>query len=370
MILAAFIDAGLPLEHLRERLGRLDLSGYEIAAPRMMKQGIAAQGFEVRWEHRHHHRTLADILAMIEGSGLGDGEKAKASAVFQKLAEAEGRVHGVEPDKVHFHEVGAVDSIVDMVGAAVAWEWFGIERAVVSPLPLGSGFVETAHGRLPLPAPATLALLEGAPTYGSGLEVELVTPTGAAVLTVLAGEFGPRPAMTIEKTGYGAGRRNLPDRPNVIRLTIGESAEPASVEKLVVGETNIDDMNPEIFPFVMDLLLSAGALDVWLTPVLMKKGRPGEILSFLSRPADVQNLTDIMLTQTTTLGVRTYEVNRNTLPREILSLETPWGEARVKAINRFGRKEIAPEFESCREIAQKTGRPIREIYEEIKKLAG
>ncbi|MEW5723248.1 MAG: nickel pincer cofactor biosynthesis protein LarC [Thermodesulfobacteriota bacterium] len=369
MILAAFLDAGLPLEYLRENLARLDLSGYALESRTVLKQGLAARTFEARIEPQEQHRPYSEVRRLIRDSGLDEAVKDLALAVFEKLALVEARVHGVDPEEVHFHELGAVDSILDVAGAALAWTYFRIEEATASPLPLGSGFIDTAHGRLPLPAPATLALLENTPTYGAGIEAELVTPTGAALLTTLATRFGPRPAMVIGQTGIGAGRRDLPDRPNILRLTLGRVEDRPALERLMIGETNIDDMNPEIFPFVLDRLLAAGALDVWLTSIHMKKGRPGAMLSFLCRPGDAEALAGTVLRETTTLGVRTYEAWRRALPRQVRMVQTPWGEAAVKDAERGGGTETIPEYESCRRIAIETGRPLKEIYEEIVALA-
>ena len=373
MILAAFLNAGLPLDHLESELAKVDLGGYQLETASVMKQGLAAGRFLVKYEHQHHHRHYDHIRDMINDSGLAAPVKERALAVFDKLARAEGKIHGVEPERVHFHEVGAVDSIIDIVGFAIAWEYFGLSRLYASPLPLGSGWVDTAHGRLPLPAPATLALLDNVPTYGVPVEAELVTPTGAAILGTLVHEFGPRPPMTITTTGQGAGSMDLPDRPNILRLTLGRAANKAStgllVENLLVAETNIDDMNPEIVPFLMDRLFEAGALDVWVTPIQMKKGRPAMTLSLLARPGDRDILLDIIMTESTSIGVRTYPTERLSLSREPKIIETPWGEVAVKAVHRGAGLEFVPEFESCRRIARKTKLPLKDIYLEVGRLA-
>ena len=368
MILAAFLDAGLPLDHLRQELSRLDLDGYELEAPSVMKQSLSARRFIVTAPHHHHHRTWADIRELIAQSKLMPTVKDRALAIFERLAGVEGRLHGVEPDQVHFHEVGAVDSIIDIVGAAIGWEYFHLTRAVVSPLPLGSGWVDTAHGRLPLPAPATLALLKGVPTYGDPVEAELVTPTGAAILSTLGREFGPRPSMTISALGLGAGFMDLPDRPNILRLAIGRSDDRAVAEQLVEAVTNIDDMNPEIIPYLMEGLLKNGALDVWLTPIQMKKGRPAFQLSFLCRPDKLESLVDLVLTESTSLGVRTHPVQRKALARDTVNVLTDWGEVPLKKVDRGHRVELVPEYEVCRDIAESSGRPLREIYEELREL--
>ena len=370
MILAAFLDAGLPLDHLRKELSRLDLAGYELETSRVMKQSLSASRFVVKFpDHgHHHHRTWADIRELIAQSGLMPTVKDKALAVFERLAAVEARMHGVEPDRVHFHEVGAVDSIIDIVGAAIAWEYFHLSRVTVSPLPLGSGWVDTAHGRLPLPAPATLALLKGVPTYDAGVEGELVTPTGAAILTTLGRDFGPRPSMTITSLGLGAGTMTLSDRPNVLRLAIGRSDDQEAAEDLVEAVTNIDDMNPEIIPYLVENLMKQGALDAWLTPIQMKKGRPAIQLSFLCRPDKLDDLVDLVLRESTSLGMRTHRVQRQALHRDTVKLLTQWGEVPLKKVNRGHRAELVPEYEVCREIAESSGQPLREIYEELREL--
>ena len=371
MILAACLDAGLPLDHLRSELARLHLDGYELNTRTEIKNGLAARRLLVRIEAQSHHRHWTDIRAMIDRSDLSGPVKEKSIAIFERLAQAEGRLHGVAPEDVHFHEVGAVDSVIDIVGAAIAWEYFNLSRLHVSPLPLGAGFTQSAHGNLPLPAPATLALLENVPVYGSGLTAELVTPTAAAILTTLASEFGPWPAMTITAIGFGTGSRNLPDRANILRLAIGRHQDvlQAEMEHLIVAETNIDDMNPEILPYVMERLLQSGALDVWLTPIQMKKGRPAFQLSILARPGEIHPLTDLVLKESTTLGVRYHPVTRRALPRRPASIQTPNGQIEVKKIMRGGRSEWIPEFEACRKIAVETGRPLKDVYDDARRRA-
>lgn len=368
MLMAALIDAGTPLDYLIEQLSLLKIHEFEIKSQRVLKHAITARSFEVLVEHQEHHRHWSDIRGIISSSGLNEAVKTMSLDIFKKIAFAEARIHGVEPAHVHFHEVGAIDSIVDIVGFAIGYHYLRIEKFYSSELPLGSGFVQTAHGSLPLPAPAALALLEGVPTYGTDLKCELVTPTGAAILSTVCEGFGLRPPMTITKTGYGAGTRDLPDRPNVLRLTIGEAGFEPGTEELIVAETNIDDMNPEIFPYVMDQLMSNGALDAWMTPIQMKKGRPGMMLSFLARPGEVSLLKSILLSESSTLGVRTHAVMRESLDREARTIKTPWGDAAFKEIKRSGRSELTPEFEACKEIAEKTGIPLIDIYKEMIKI--
>ncbi|MBW2622152.1 MAG: nickel pincer cofactor biosynthesis protein LarC [Deltaproteobacteria bacterium] len=369
MFLAACLDLGLPLEVLNRELEKLALPGYRIEAWKGTKMGLTAQFLKVEVEEQRHHRRHSDIQEMIGRSGLSDRIKARARAVFERLAEVEGRMHGVDPAEVGFHEVGAVDSIVDVVGACIGLDYLGISRLYSSPLPLGTGWTKSAHGRLPLPAPATLVLLEGVPTYGTGLKYELVTPTGAAILATQAESFGPLPAMTISGVGHGAGTRDLPDRPNFMRLIMGRAEAGASMETLTLGETNLDDMNPEFLPYIMERMLTAGALDVWLTSIQMKKGRPGTTLSFLCRPGDLGQLRSIILTESTTLGIRTFSVERLAVPRKAHTIQTQWGEVTVKAVDRGGRTELVPEYEACRKIAEKEGLPLREVYTRVQALA-
>ncbi len=369
MFLAACLDLGLPLEVLEQELAKIDLAGYRLEARTELKQGLSAHRFQVHLEPgRHRHRTHKDIQSIISEGDLSTRVKSGALAVFKRLAEAEGRIHGLDPGEVRFHEVGAVDSIIDVVGACVGMEYHGISTLYASSLPLGSGWVQSGHGRLPLPAPATLALLKGVPTYGTELKAELVTPTGAAILVHYAAGFGPMPAMTISGVGYGAGARDLPDRPNIMRLVLGRATEKATREKLVVAETNLDDMNPEILPYIIDRLFETGALDVWLTSIQMKKGRPAVKLSLLARPGNINGLIEIILAESSTLGVRTYEVERAALVRETRSIATEWGKVAVKSVIRQGRVELIPEYEVCRRIAEKTGLPLKEVYDRLKAL--
>ncbi|MBW2091287.1 MAG: nickel pincer cofactor biosynthesis protein LarC [Deltaproteobacteria bacterium] len=370
MFLAACLDLGLPLKTLEQELAKINLSGYRLEAWTELKQGLSAHRFQVHVEaNRKHHRTHKEIQAIISESDLSVEVKSNALAIFNRLARVEGQIHGITPDEVHFHEVGAVDSIIDVIGACIAIEYHGISKLYASSLPLGSGWVNSDHGRLPLPAPATLALLEGVPTYGTDLKAETVTPTGAAILVHHVAEFGPLPAMTVSGTGYGAGTRDFLDRPNIMRLILGKAEEKVALEKLVVAETNLDDMNPEILPYIMDRLFETGALDVWLTSIQMKKNRPAVKLSLLAKPEDIKDLIEIILAESSTLGVRTYEVKRALLAREIQTIASPWGEVSVKSVNRGGRKELVPEYEVCRRIAEKTGLPLKEVYDRIKALS-
>ena len=370
MFLSALIDLGVPLETLRTELAKLPLRGYRIETRRVSKQNITATKFDcIEEEHQHHHRGFSDIVAMIEGSTLSQTVKERATRIFRRIGEAEAKIHGVALEKVHFHEIGAVDSIVDIVGACIAVELLGVDVIHAAPPPLGTGFVETAHGRFPVPAPATLELLKGIPTQASSIPAELVTPTGAALLAEFCTSFGPMPAMTIDGTGYGAGTRDLGKTPNVLRAVMGKIANEET-DVVAVVETNIDDMNPEFFGDVTERLLATGALDVFLTPVQMKKGRPGTLLTVLCEREDVEHVTELLLTHTTSFGVRFHEVRRRKLDRAIVPVGTKYGEVEVK-VGRLAGKVVtrAPEYESCRRVAGIAGVPVKVVYDEAKRVA-
>lgn len=363
MLLGALIDLGLSEEHLRNELAKLPLDGYRLQTRRVRKQNLAATKFECVAEHQHRsHRGYSEIAAMIRNSSLADAVKQRATSVFRALAEAEAKVHGIPLEEVHFHEIGAVDSIVDIVGACVALQALGVRRVVALPPPLGGGFVETAHGRFPVPAPATMELLKGLPTGTSPETGELVTPTGAALLAEFCSEFGPMPAMRVEKIGYGAGARELERTPNVLRVVLGVvSSEEA--DTVTILEANIDDMNPQCFGDVMERLLAGGALEVYLTPVQMKKNRPGTLLTVLCAPSDADRLAELVLVHTTSFGVRLHEARRQKLAREICRVATPYGEIEVKIGRRNGRiLTRSPEYESCRRAAAEAGVPVKTVY--------
>jgi hypothetical protein len=363
MILGALLDAGLPEAKLHERLAALKLRGLELHRRRVQKKGFSATQVDVFITDDAEERYLAEIEQIVEESDLPPSIKEKAKLVFGRLCQVEADIHGTSPDRVHLHELGGVDTIVDVVGALSGLEDLGIERVYASPLPLGRGFVRGAHGQIPLPAPATAALLKGVPVVGSELEVELVTPTGAALLVSEAIAFGPIPPMTLTAIGYGAGTRDL-SIPNILRLLVGEQASSGGTvtETLTVLETNIDDLNPEIYDYVMERLLKAGALDVSLSPIQMKKNRPGTLLSLICRPPDADALTAILFTETSTLGVRQHGVVRHALPRSILRVPTPYGDVRVKTASFAGRFKVAPEYEDCRRLAESHNVPLHEIY--------
>jgi len=370
MILGALVDAGLPVETLREQLAPLGLeTEFELQAQKVSKNGFGAMKVAVllhEGKGHRHGRHLAEIEDVIRKSSLAGHIQEKAIGMFRRLAETEAGIHGLPVEHVHLHEVGGVDTIVDVTGALVGLEALGIEQVYASPLPLGRGFVNSTHGQIPLPAPATVALLKGIPVKGSEIEAELVTPTGALILSTVCVGFGPIPAMILTGLGYGAGGRELPI-PNILRLLIGEQLENSGqggVESLVLLETNVDDDNPEIHGYVMEKLLAAGALDVFFAPIQMKKNRPATLLSVLCHPADVEQLETILFQETSTLGVRRQVVERHCLERKSETVETPYGPVRVKIAQLpGGMTKRAPEYEDCRRAAEAHGVPLRVVYE-------
>ena len=372
MTLGAFIDLGVPVPWLKENLAALPLTGFDLITADVEYNGIHAKRVEVV-AHGHAHRNYAAIRAVIEKSPLAENVKTTALAIFKKLAHAEAGIHGCLPEDVHFHEIGGVDAIVDVVGAALCADYLRITRCVASPIPTGSGFVNCRHGRLPVPAPATAAILKGVPVTGSEVAFELTTPTGAAIVTSLAQQFGPMPAMTLRGIGYGAGSRNLDPGPNLLRIIIGEPAagdrsapEGLLQDRIVVAEASIDDMNPELFGYVMESLFAAGALDVVWIPIHMKKNRPGTLLQVLCRHDLLEAIVDCILTETTSLGVRHYEAGRHLLARDIVTLETSFGRIPVKRIRSpQHRVRHVPEYEVCKRIAREQHLPLRDVYEAV-----
>ena len=410
MVLGALLDAGLPLEELRRALGSLAIDGAAVSATRVLRAGVSATKFQVeehghnaqasghRHEHHHDdhdadehehrhghehgahehgkghshaptavahhhpHRSLAQINALIDRSALSDAARQRAKALFHRLGEAEAAIHQIPIERIHLHEVGALDSIIDIVGAVFAIEWFKADRIISSPLNVGGGMVHSAHGHFPVPAPATVKLLSGAPVYSSGVQSELVTPTGALLVTSHASSFGPVPPMTVERAGYGAGDRDLPGTPNVLRVLVGESTDQPHTERIMVLQSEIDDMNPQLFGMVMERLYAAGALEVYFSPVQMKKNRPGTLLTILARPEQREELSAIVFRETTTIGVRYHEVQRERLEREIVPVATPIGTVRFK-IARLGDTIVnaAPEFEDCLRIASERSVPVKDV---------
>jgi uncharacterized protein (TIGR00299 family) protein len=413
MVLGALLDAGLPLGELRRALGSLAVSGYDIDAKKVLRSGVSATKFIVTehdapgtqhshdhphehppeehanqhghaHEHpapgtgqaaqgrlndhghevdRHHdHRSLPEISALIDASALSATGRARAKALFQRLAEAEASIHQMPVEQVHLHEVGALDSIIDIVGAVFGLEWFGADTIVCSPLNVGGGTVRSAHGVLPVPAPATARLLGDAPIYGGAVQQELVTPTGALIATSYASSFGAIPPMTIERIGYGAGDRDVPSHPNVLRVLLGRTADRGQVDRVTVIECEIDDMNPQIFGVAMDRLYAAGALDVFYVPVQMKKNRPGTLLTVVAPPDLRERLSEIVFRETTTIGLRYSDVDRECLQREMITVETPVGAIRFKIARRDGRViNAAPEFEDVARRAAEHNLAVKDV---------
>ncbi len=365
MLLGALLDTGLPLERLRADLSLLRLPGFDLRARTVHKNGFRATKVDVLVTDEATERHLPEIEAVIRSSGLPAALRRQATAIFRRLGEAEARIHGLPLERVHLHELGGLDTIVDVVGVLCGLRALGVERIHAAPLPLGMGLTSGAHGRIPLPAPATLALLEGLPVEGRAARGETVTPTGAALLSALVEHWGPIPPMRLGAVGYGAGARDT-EIPNLVRLLLGEAPAPAGVqvETIVRLSANLDDATAEEFGYAQERLLEAGALDVAFTPIFMKKNRPATRLEVLCRPAEAARLEALLFSETSTLGVRVERVERHALPRAIHSVQTPWGEVRLKvAALPGGGSRAAPEYEDCRRLAREHGLPLRRVAE-------
>lgn len=413
MLLGAMLDCGLDFELLRSELEKLGVEGYKLSLTRVDRSGISSAKFDVHLsgeshshehhhehlhehhhdhghshEHHHHHddhehshehhhhehRGLSEIKRIIASSNLSEPVKQRAQAIFQRIGEAESKIHGIPIETVHFHEVGAIDSIVDIVGACIAFDALKIERIISSPLHVGSGTFKCAHGTYPVPGPATAELLKGVPAYSKDIEGELVTPTGAAIISTLAESYGPMPMMKIEKIGYGAGTRDYPKFPNTLRAIIGELEEDAdqTPTTITVIEANIDDLNAQVFGYLMDRVLEAGALDIFYTPAQMKKNRPGVLLTLLCKPEDRERMTEIIFRETTTLGVRYRNERREILRREFVTVETEYGPIRIKVSRALDGCVInaSPEFEDCRAAAERHQAPLRDVQTAALKAGG
>lgn len=366
MLLGTLIDAGWNLADLQAIVNSFGIPDVTVTAEPVTKHHLAGTDVQVLAPSAQPLRHPADLLAIIAQADVSEAVKAKASAVIQRLAEVEARVHGMTVEEVHFHEVGAVDTLVDIVGVVAGFEALGVERIVSAPLPWSHGTIKIAHGDFPVPPPAVAALLEGFPVTGVDVMGELVTPTGAALVTGLADSFGLMPAMTVQRVAYGAGNKEWPDRPNLLRLVIGETESPKAgmqVETLTVLACNLDDMNPEWYGPLVETALEAGALDVWLTPTHMKKGRPAVVVEVLCRPADAPQLRDLLFQQTTTLGIRESRVTRWALPRTFQTVSTSYGDVRVKiGLPAASGPKIAPEHDDCLRLAKEQGVSVREVW--------
>ena len=375
MTLGALLDAGLPFDDLKRALGSLALGDVELRAEKVLRTGVSATKFSVHegslnpepgtlnpTAKPHAHRHLPKIFSMIDGSSLSAEGRDQAKAMFQRLGEAEAAIHQMPVEKVHLHEVGALDSIIDIVGTVFAMQWAGADRIVCSPLNVGGGVVNSAHGVFPVPAPATVKILGAAPVYSGQVQKEMVTPTGALIATTYASSYGPIPAMSVERVGYGAGDRDDPVTPNVLRVLIGEETAAAQGDRVTVIECEIDDMNPQLFGLVMDRLYAAGALEVFFIPVQMKKNRPGTLLTVVAPPALRTTLTGVIFRETTTIGLRYHDVDRECLERTLVPVETSIGTVRVKVASRDGHVlNATPEFEDCAKLAAANNLPVKDV---------
>jgi uncharacterized protein (TIGR00299 family) protein len=372
MLLAGLLDLGADEQQVRAALDATNLAGYELKVEKVVKGGLTATSVTVDvTDQDSPERGLPDIEAMIDQSGLAKALKQRSKSVFRRLAETEARIHNTTPERIHFHEVGAIDSIVDIVGSLAALDTLNVDEVYCSPVHLGAGEVRCQHGTLPVPAPATVALLQGVPVYSRGIPTELTTPTGAALITTLAGEFGPVPPMTIEAVGYGAGKKDVAERPNVLRCILGETVGAGAETDLVaVLETTIDDMNPETYPWLVDRLFEAGVRDVYLAPVICKGGRPGTSVVVICDTQLVDKIANIVFEETSSFGVRYLFESRLKLSRESREVHTIWGKVGVK-IGRIGGRivSVSPEFRECRRVAEREGVPLKRVYEEARAAA-
>jgi hypothetical protein len=368
MMLGALIDLGVPVDHIRDALKTLDISGWTLKADRCTRQGLSGVDVQVGVEGdnaKAHGRTWRTIRALIADSGLNQSVKTRALHIFERLAEAEARIHDMEAHAVHFHEVGALDAIVDICGVAIGLEWLGVDDIICAPIPTPRGWVDTAHGKLPLPAPATMELLKGASVVSVDDTGEWVTPTGAAISAALVKHYGPMPTMTVDAIGYGAGDADPETRPNLLRLVLGSTVQKTSSQEIQI-EANIDDMSPELIGYLTQRLLEQGANDVWLTPIQMKKGRPATQLSVLTDEQARSDVIDLILRESTTIGVRILPIQRHRTERHIETVDSPWGPVRVK-VARDGDQIVnrAPEYDDCQRIAREHQLPLKEVFRTI-----
>jgi pyridinium-3,5-bisthiocarboxylic acid mononucleotide nickel chelatase len=360
MTVGALADAGADRDAIAGAIHSLN-AGASVSFENVKRQGIAATKFQVATQETKKHRHLSQIVQMIEAADISGPARRNAIAIFQRLGEAEAKTHQIPIEKVHFHEVGAADSIADIVGAAVAFDLLGVDQVACSAVNVGSGTVNTEHGLLPVPAPATARLLENAPVYAHGPAMELTTPTGAAIAATLASHFGSMPPLKIARTGYGAGSRDIAGQPNVLRVILGEATGATEAQTVAVLEANIDDSNPQVLAYASERLMDAGALDVTLQPIVMKKGRPGALLRVIARVEDREKLASVIFQETSTLGLRIYAAERRVQPRSWQEVSTPYGRIRVKI---SGDGTYAPEYEDCRKVALESGVPLKTVIAE------
>jgi len=371
MNLGAMIDLGIDKSFLTEELKKLKLSGWELIAERDQRHGIEGTKVTVKQTvHEHSHRNISDIEKIISESSLPDSVKKLSMEIFMKVANAEAVVHGIPVNEVHFHEVGAIDSIIDIVGAAICYNELNVNEVYVSVVELGGGMVRCDHGKLPVPAPATAEIIKGIPVRMGGVDFEATTPTGAAILAVLGTTFGPAPAVKIEKTAYGVGHKVHPEVPNLLRVSLGEKAEiSVSGHEALLIESNIDDMNPEFYDYISERLFKAGASDVFCSQMIMKKGRPGIVLNVICESGLADTVKEIIFRESTTLGIRTFTFKKDTLTREFRKLNTIYGDITIKHSFYEGKEvSVKPEYDECRRIASEKGIPLKEIYNYIMSL--
>jgi pyridinium-3,5-bisthiocarboxylic acid mononucleotide nickel chelatase len=365
MILGALIDAGVPLEDLKRKLNGLHLNEFDLVVKKVSKNGFQATKVDVLVESQPPERHLAQILEIIDHSDLTESIRGQSTGIFRKIAEVEAEIHNTSLDQVHLHELGGTDTIVDVIGTLLALELLDISQIFASPVPTGSGFIQGAHGQIPLPAPATIKLLQGIPVFGMGIEAELVTPTGAALLAELVSDFGPVPELVLEEIGYGAGSRNLPI-PNLLRVLTGKlkNKEKDQPQHLVILESNLDDLNPEIYPYVMECLFQNGALDVAFLPIHMKKNRPGVQIQVLTDPSLAGKMREILFRETSTLGIRQLSTARFALTRKSVTVRTLYGEIQLKIASKpGGEQNVSPEYEDCQKLARENGVPLKLVYQ-------
>lgn len=370
MILGSMIDAGLSPRLLRKELEKLPIPAIDLKVKKVLKQGISATQVIIEAKKdKKPHRNLKELLQIVERSDLEAAVKEKSKEIFKRIASAEAEIHRTQADHIHFHELGGLDSVVDIAGSVWGLHKMGIDEIHVSRINVGTGFVKCEHGILPVPAPATLSLMKGKPIYSSGVEKELLTPTGAAILTSMGSRFGPLPLMKVERIGHGAGRDEFP-HPNILRLIIGTMARKSREERVTVIETNIDDMNPQFYDYVLERLLAMNVVDVFLSPILMKKNRPATLLTVICSPDILSSVTEFLLKETTTLGLRWHEEERARAEREIISLQTRYGKIRFKLARWEGKViNLSPEYDDCKKAAFKKGVPLKEVFEGAKKEA-
>jgi len=363
MCLGALIHGGADFKILKQQLSLLPLDNYEITYTTEIKNGISVGKFNVLYTENHPHRHLSDIISIINASALAPEIKKKSIDIFSCLAQAEAKIHGTTLEKIHFHEVGAVDAIIDIVGTVICLSLLKVDMIISSPLPMGHGFITCAHGTLPLPAPATREILKGIPQYGIDIEGELVTPTGAAIIATLAHSFGQLPEMKVDSYGYGTGTKEY-SIPNILTVSLGRSKPEARLthEEVTIVETSLDDMNPEIFSYLWEVIFSLGALDMYITPIYMKKGRPGSLVTVLCRNEDVEKITSTLLKETSSLGVRIRLESRHCCPRKKIIVQTKFGEVSVKIGFLEGIANLAPEYDDCRNLSKMHHVSLKEVY--------